>query len=719
VLEREPYLQSVTPTSITVVWRSTSATSSRVQYGTVTTDQDVIDATVTTDHVVTIQGLTPDTKYFYNVGSTTTVEGGGTPDHFFRTAPPTGIAAPFSAWIVGDSGTGTSRQTDVLAAMFADTAGDPPDLYLHVGDIAYSDGTDTEFTNNHFAIYPNVLRNTPFWPTMGNHEADSSDSPTQTGPYYEAFVLPSIGEAGGVPSLTEAYYSFDYAHVHFIVIDTADTSLAPGATMLNWLIDDLMDTTQQWLVAIFHHPPYTKGSHDSDDATDSGGRHLAVRENLVPILEAGGVDLVLTGHSHSYERSYLIDGVHCPTCGAAPDLATPDFATLQSAGHIHDATSGDPATTGAYAKTPGLNSNDGAVYVVAGHGGASLSLSSLHPVMFFAEADHGSCILTVDGDILSVRNIRHDGVITDRFSIRKNTPECTSNADCNDSNLCTTDICDVPSRACSNSETVVCQGISECDGGKLCNPATGACDDLPDPPAGTPCTDDGNVCTDVACDGAGLCAATVNVVPGECNGNGVLDAGDPICIILCLIGEAPSGADCQCGANCNCVASVEASDPICGILRLIDALDVDLCDGPLNTPQIGNLLQSSPVPARLRLRGPQSTPKGKRARARLTYRGVAAHEIAAVRATISSDTEIVRLRLSRRLRRGNFTLNTRVSPSGDVVELLVTTPLQAGAITGIGRGRIANIRVAASTGKASIIAAQFGSTRGTLLEPRD
>ena len=128
------------------------------------------------------------------------------------------------------------------------------------------------------------------------------------GPYYEAHVLPTGGEAGGVSSGTEAYYSFDYANVHFIVLDSMDSSRAPGSAMLTWLQADLSGTTQEWVIVYFHHPPYTKGSHDSDSAADSGGRLVAMRENVLPILEAGGVDLVLGGHSHIYERSYPLLG---------------------------------------------------------------------------------------------------------------------------------------------------------------------------------------------------------------------------------------------------------------------------------------------------------------------------------------------------------------------------------------------------------------------------
>lgn len=77
--------------------------------------------------------------------------------------------------------------------------------------------------------------------------------------------------------------------------------------MVSWLKKDLAQTKQQWLITFFHHPPYTKGSHDSDKKSDSGGRLIETRENILPVLERAGVDLVLSGHSHMYERSELIN----------------------------------------------------------------------------------------------------------------------------------------------------------------------------------------------------------------------------------------------------------------------------------------------------------------------------------------------------------------------------------------------------------------------------
>lgn len=414
-LERDAYLQFGTPTSMTVCWRTSTATNSRVNYGTVQGSLTLTadNAAISTDHTVTINGLSPSTRYYYSVGSTTAVQGGGTANYYFETSPPTGPATPFSFWAVGDGGNGTSTQINVMNAMLADTAGSPPDFIVHLGDIAYTSGTDSEFTTNHFAPYAPVLRHSVLWPTLGNHEGASTTSGAcwplpcspgaTTGPYYDAFVLPTNGEAGGVASGTEAYYSFDYANVHFICLNSYEVSRSPSGPMAQWLQADLAATTQEWLIAFWHHPPYTKGTHNSD--TESELREM--RENFLPILEAGGVDLVLSGHSHCYERSYLIDGFY-----NTPTVVPGD-------GEILDSGDGDEAGDGAYEKNAGLNAHEGAVYVVAGHGGQSTGGSLNHPVMYHSESQFGSCVVSVDGGDLTLRNVRFDGVITDTFSIHK------------------------------------------------------------------------------------------------------------------------------------------------------------------------------------------------------------------------------------------------------------------------------------------------------------
>ena len=375
-MSREPYLQMITPTSVTILWQTdlNSANNSRVQYGTGAgnLNQAAFGSAVippsnaaVKNHVVTITGLSPATKYYYNVGTVTNgVQGGGTPSHFLVTSPSVGARTPFTAWVVGDSGNGSADQAAVRDAMLAVTGPTPPNFFLHLGDIAYNNGTDNEFTTNHFSIYQDILRQTPLWPTLGNHEAVSVNTSLGIGPYYEAHFLPTSGEAGGVASGTEAYYSFDYANAHFIVLDSMDSSRTPGSPMLTWLQADLSGTAQEWVIAFFHHPPYTKGSHDSDNAVDSGGRLVDMRENVLPILEAGGVDLVLGGHSHIYERSYS-PGWSLWVWQQSEFYYSGLWHACLLMAIFSDTGDGNPSGGGAYQKRHSL-------YVVAGHGGKSV-----------------------------------------------------------------------------------------------------------------------------------------------------------------------------------------------------------------------------------------------------------------------------------------------------------------------------------------------------------
>ena len=399
---RGPYLQMGTSHSVIIVWRTDISTDARVQYGPTvgSTQKSVRSNTKKKQHELHITGLQPNTKYYYQVGTTKKSLIGGDAQHYFVTAPKIGQSKKFRFWVVGDSGTGGSKQLIVRDSMQKYTQNQKIDFFVHVGDMAYSDGKDHEFQNHFFNVYQDILRNTVVWPAMGNHEGYTSNSSKQTGPYYDAYVLPKAAEAGGVASGTEAYYSYDYGNVHFVVMDSYETSRKPSGAMLTWLKNDLAATRQPWLIAYWHHPPYTKGSHDSDTEYNL----IDMRKYALPILEAHGVDLVLTGHSHIYERSYLIHKAY----------ETPSF----SKGKIKDKGDGRLHGSGPYKKAH-RKAFDGAVYVVAGHGGAGVSQIGTHPLMYFVEQANGSCIVDVEGNKLTLRNLRHDGVVTDHFTIVK------------------------------------------------------------------------------------------------------------------------------------------------------------------------------------------------------------------------------------------------------------------------------------------------------------
>lgn len=394
--QRAPYLQRLTPTEVTIVWRDGSA-SGEVCYGTAPNalTERVAASTSGTQHEARLTGLNVLTEYFYAATDGSGCPATAAPTDHFTTAPEPGSDTAFRIWVVGDSGTGGSRQAQVRDAMLGWVGAEPPDLYLHVGDMAYSDGTTTEFTDNFFTMYSDILRSTVCWPAMGNHEGHSSDSDTESGPYYDAYVLPRDGVAGGMPSGTEAYYSFDHANVHFVVLDSHDSPRDTGGAMLTWLEADLAATDATWIVAYWHHPPYTKGSHDSDRESQL----IQMRENALPILEAHGADLILGGHSHIYERSYLARGA----------FDTPTTA----AGYLVDSGDGRLDGDGPYDATAGT------VYVVAGHGGTGVSGDADHPLMYFSELDQGSVIVDVSGPTLTLRNIRRDGEVTDQLTMVK------------------------------------------------------------------------------------------------------------------------------------------------------------------------------------------------------------------------------------------------------------------------------------------------------------
>ena len=401
-LTRGPYLQKAAPTQMTVRWRSSQSVAGRVRYGTdsANLNQTVDESSATTEHVVPLTGLASNTTYFYSVGSAfDTIASGAT--FTFTTPPVAGTVINTRIWALGDAGTANSNQTAVRDAFYTWTGSRTPNMVLQLGDNAYNSGLDTEFQAAVFDMYPTMLRKTPFWSCLGNHETAQATAFVDTYPYFNIYTFPTAGECGGVASGTEHYYSWDYANIHFISLDSMTASRATNGAMATWLTNDLASTTQTWIICIFHHPPYTKGSHNSDTETEL----IEMRTNILPILEAGGVDLVLNGHSHCYERSYLLDGHY----GLS--------ATLTSAMKL-DAGNGRPAGTGAYIKPlTGPRDHFGAVYSVAGSAGQTSGGSLNHPAHFISLNNLGSLVLDVNGTRLDATFVKSDGTTPDTFTI--------------------------------------------------------------------------------------------------------------------------------------------------------------------------------------------------------------------------------------------------------------------------------------------------------------
>ncbi|MCP4847167.1 MAG: metallophosphoesterase family protein [Verrucomicrobiaceae bacterium] len=424
---RSPYLQLATESSIRIVWRTERSITPVVRYGK---DPATLTMLSKPEHIVTrttdkgqsggppplhsapdgtrqfeatISGLEPAATYYYAIYDG---EKRLTPEdatYRFKTHPVPGTERPLYFWVVGDSGTGGANQAKVHTAMrdYNKAQKSQLDLYIHVGDMAYGSGTDTQFSERFFRMYEPTLRNTVCWAAMGNHEGKTSKGKDGTGPFYDAYICPTTGEAGGLPSGKEAYYSFDFGNVHFIVLDSHDLDRRPGGAMARWLKADIEKTKAEWLIAYFHHPPYTKGSHDSDKESQL----IEMREHIMPILEGGGVDIVFTGHSHIYERSMLIDGAY----------KTPTTAS----GVVLDDGDGDPEGDGPYLKSKGLVPHNGTIQVVAGHGGTNVSRKGTMPVMRRIIVENGSVLVSVEGNTLSAKMLNLNATVRDSFAIKK------------------------------------------------------------------------------------------------------------------------------------------------------------------------------------------------------------------------------------------------------------------------------------------------------------
>ena len=462
------FLQQLSDTSVIIKWRG-EATTACIGASADSLDT-LVEATVTDgEHKEALfSGLTPQSMYYYSIGGASTAPA----DQFYITAPAAGELPQDGntrVWLIGDSGTNSDDETnhageaaEVLAGMEAFVAadGEPVDVFMMLGDNAYDVGSDFNYQQAVFELYVALLKQVSVWPTIGNHEmgigtdipapglgtsadpdsyrATAEDTPSRM-PYLDIFSLPSDGEAGGVPSGTEQYYSFDYGNVHLVSLDSQLSARDDNqiSAMRDWLVDDLSSNDADWTIVIFHHPPYSKGAnHDSDDTAKVGGfdePQRYMREQFVPVFDAYGVDLVYNGHSHSYERSYYL---HDHT-GTSDTFSTAEHAELVDGNPQTPASGrGDEAYQQLSPTSGGVD--DRVVYTVAGSGGKADESSGLtDPSVWLLHAAHieqpadtvtprrrglgikGSVIVDANENQLKASFIDVNGDVQDSFIINR------------------------------------------------------------------------------------------------------------------------------------------------------------------------------------------------------------------------------------------------------------------------------------------------------------
>jgi len=424
-LIRGPYLQVATHNSIIIRWRTDALTRSVVNFGT---DENELsmrteDAALTFEHKVKLTGLNPRTKYYYSIGGGTgdTLQTGR--DNYFQTPPKPGTEGSYRIGVFGDCGNNSTNQRLVRDQVEKYLEDKYMDAWILLGDNAYSSGTDPEFQEKFFNIYKdNLLKKYPLFPAPGNHDYNdfyqykATAQSTHDIAYYQNFSMPANGEAGGVPSGTQAFYSFDIGNVHFLSLDSygkednATRMYDTTGAQVQWIKKDLeayQNTKRGWVVAYWHHPPYTMGSHNSDKEGDL----VQIRKNFIRILERYGVDLILCGHSHLYERSRLMNGHYGEE--ASFDAAAHNLSTSSA---LFD---------GSNNSCPFIKdsvTNKGTVYVVSGSAGALGRSQSTYPhdAMYYSNYElGGASMIEVNENKLELKWICSDGQIRDHFVMMK------------------------------------------------------------------------------------------------------------------------------------------------------------------------------------------------------------------------------------------------------------------------------------------------------------
>lgn len=353
-LVRHPYLQNVTANSIVICWQTDLPASARLTVRPVGAAADAPERVINVPPTaarqeVAVEKLRADTAYNYRLHIDHAESGGS-----FRTAPPPG--RPFKFAVLSDSYANPPIARKIARAILIKR----PNLVLHCGNMVDSAGDPFAWNQQFFLPFAHLLRNIPVYPAVGSHEL-TDPSPAGRELFAQTFALPP----------NERYYSFDYGNVHFCVLDSNGLQ-SPHSDQYRWARQDLLNARAEWKIVLFHHPIYSAGYRPS---------HVSMRTTYAPLFARAGVDLIITGHEHSYQRSKF----------------------------IHHKL--EPAHQRPY------------LHVITGGGGAKLYAPRIDEVWSNAAVKrHHFVLFSIDGPVLAARAIDVDGNILDQWTLDHNKP---------------------------------------------------------------------------------------------------------------------------------------------------------------------------------------------------------------------------------------------------------------------------------------------------------
>ena len=309
-----------------------------------------------------LTGLSPDTDYVYAAVH----DGASAQLGTFHTAPSGRVAFRFTSF--GDQGTPALNAT-IAGTYVSDSRGSPaagdltaavervsPLFHLVNGDLCYANlAADRVRTwSDWFENNSRSTRHRPWMPAAGNHENESGNGPIGFAAYQAYFAVP---DNGSDTELRGMWYSFTAGSVRVISLNNDDVCVQDGGNFYvrgysggaqkRWLEEELAaargDRRIDWIVVCMHQTAVSTGRV-------TNGADLGIRTDWLPLFDRYGVDLVVCGHEHHYERAHPIRG----TLGT--DTLTPA-----------------PVSTG-----PGtIDTSTGTVHLVIGGGGTSIPSNGL------------------------------------------------------------------------------------------------------------------------------------------------------------------------------------------------------------------------------------------------------------------------------------------------------------------------------------------------------
>jgi len=198
--------------------------------------------------------------------------------------------------VIGDTGSGSSKQYQVAEMMVRYRNLFPFEFVLMLGDNIYGGESPKDFEKKFSNAYKQLLADkVKFYATLGNH-----DLPLQT--HYLNFNMDG-----------KEYYRFKKGNVAFYSLN----SNYMDKKQVQWLESELAKDTSEWKVCFFHHLPYSSaGKHGSDEQ---------LREVVEPIFVRYGVNIVLCGHDHVYEKIKPQKGIYYFVSGAGGKLRSGDI----------------------------------------------------------------------------------------------------------------------------------------------------------------------------------------------------------------------------------------------------------------------------------------------------------------------------------------------------------------------------------------------------------